>query len=394
MRFRPPAMNLVVIAIAVLAASSAQAVYRDDFGSFFDYNAANGLVPVGTFESSFGPTASWSGADNPQDGGGPYNGSPYFAVFQANGADNNGNPTPGELVIEDANLHPNANGAQGIGWDGQRNNAPLLFKSMYATDDFDAVMKIDAQTPGGSSYASIVARLAGPAVGRGLGDGLDPSESFVTTGSLRTDAANPDNATILTQNIIDGVAQPEVVGDAAPSGSTRPLPLWVRMQKLGARINTLSSTDGVNWLGGTTVFNTRLSQIGQMLEVGPSFMMFGTGFGETEIDFFEIHVAGKPPNPGDYNGNGVVDAADYTVWRDNVGESGPLANEDASPGVIDAADYNVWKNHFGQFSLGAAAGQVTAVPEPTSLRLAVLMLISAAGARWDGAKRRGARTSP
>ena len=26
--------------------------------------------------------------------------------------------------------------------------------------------------------------------------------------------------------------------------------------------------------------------------------------------------------PGDYNGDGVVDAADYTVWRDNLGRAG------------------------------------------------------------------------
>ena len=47
--------------------------------------------------------------------------------------------------------------------------------------------------------------------------------------------------------------------------------------------------------------------------------------------------------PGDYNGNNIVDAADYTVWRDG----GPLLNEGASLGMIDAADYNFWKTHFG-----------------------------------------------
>ncbi len=42
------------------------------------------------------------------------------------------------------------------------------------------------------------------------------------------------------------------------------------------------------------------------------------------------------PLPGDYNGNGTVDAADYVLWR----KGGPLLNEVNSPGTVNAADYN------------------------------------------------------
>ena len=49
---------------------------------------------------------------------------------------------------------------------------------------------------------------------------------------------------------------------------------------------------------------------------------------------------------GDYNGNGVVDAADYTVWRDNLGKSVTLPN-DTTPGTVVQADFDVWKNNFG-----------------------------------------------
>jgi hypothetical protein len=62
------------------------------------------------------------------------------------------------------------------------------------------------------------------------------------------------------------------------------------------------------------------------------------------------------PLAGDYNGDGLVNAADYTVWRDG----GPLANETASPGVNDIADYAAWVSAYGS---GAAAN---AVPEPAS----------------------------
>jgi hypothetical protein len=72
--------------------------------------------------------------------------------------------------------------------------------------------------------------------------------------------------------------------------------------------------------------------------------------------------------PGDYNGNGAVDAADYVVWRNG----GPLQNESASPGAIDGADYTFWRSRFGAVS---ASGSAATVPEPTTLLLLVACAI-------------------
>ena len=65
---------------------------------------------------------------------------------------------------------------------------------------------------------------------------------------------------------------------------------------------------------------------------------------------------------GDYNGNGIVDAADYSVWRDSLGSMTQLAADGNHNGKIDAADYDVWKTNFGVVGLGAGAG--AAAPEP------------------------------
>ena len=63
--------------------------------------------------------------------------------------------------------------------------------------------------------------------------------------------------------------------------------------------------------------------------------------------------------PGDFNGNGIVDAADYTVWRNTLNSTSDLrANGDntgASAGKIDAADYAVWKANYGRIN-GQALG--------------------------------------
>jgi hypothetical protein len=52
---------------------------------------------------------------------------------------------------------------------------------------------------------------------------------------------------------------------------------------------------------------------------------------------------------GDYNGNGIVDAADYTMWRDHLGQSYALQNRDPNAsGPISQSDYDFWMSHFGQ----------------------------------------------
>ncbi len=61
----------------------------------------------------------------------------------------------------------------------------------------------------------------------------------------------------------------------------------------------------------------------------------------------------------DFNGNTVVDAADYTVWRDNLGlasgatQSQGDANND---GAVNAADYDAWKAGFGTMPSGGGSG--------------------------------------
>jgi hypothetical protein len=81
--------------------------------------------------------------------------------------------------------------------------------------------------------------------------------------------------------------------------------------------------------------------------------------------------------PGDYNGDGAVNAADYTVWRDTLGQSAAsgLLADGSGNGIVDQADYDVWKMHFGDTAqitfaavvgAGSIAGGPVGVAEPAS----------------------------
>lgn len=74
---------------------------------------------------------------------------------------------------------------------------------------------------------------------------------------------------------------------------------------------------------------------------------------------------------GDYNEDGVVNAADYVVWRNNAGTSFDLPNRDPdASGDVGPDDYQYWVEKFGDSAgSGAGSAKVAAVPEPGSLML-------------------------
>jgi hypothetical protein len=87
---------------------------------------------------------------------------------------------------------------------------------------------------------------------------------------------------------------------------------------------------------------------------------------------------------GDYNNNGVVDAADYVLWRKNLGQAVTLPN-DSTPGDVSQDDYTVWRANFGRTPGGGGALGAAAVPEPAAA--ALIMLGAFVAAAWRRAKR-------
>lgn len=96
--------------------------------------------------------------------------------------------------------------------------------------------------------------------------------------------------------------------------------------------------------------------------------------GQLEWDTSKLYVDGtiRVTLPGDFNNNGMVDSADYVVWRNGLGTT------------FVASDYNVWRSHFGAKASGSAAGAGSAVPEPGSV--AFVCAATACGALFLGRK--------
>jgi hypothetical protein len=84
------------------------------------------------------------------------------------------------------------------------------------------------------------------------------------------------------------------------------------------------------------------------------------------VQLYGLNLTATEPNPnllpGDSNFDGLVDAADYVVWRKTDGTQ---------------AGYNSWRGHFGQSFGGASVGNFAdpipaAVPEPNTPFLLIL----------------------
>ncbi|TWT93387.1 hypothetical protein Pla108_38810 [Botrimarina colliarenosi] len=85
---------------------------------------------------------------------------------------------------------------------------------------------------------------------------------------------------------------------------------------------------------------------------------------------------------GDYNGDGMVNAADYTVWRDTLGSTEDLRADGNGNLIIDGpsgmgSDYDLWASNYG----AVATATASAVPEPVTAFLALFGIAAAATRR-------------
>lgn len=101
-----------------------------------------------------------------------------------------------------------------------------------------------------------------------------------------------------------------------------------------------------------------------------SVPLLGPGATINTLNFFHYSRFVTVDLPGDFNADGVVDAADYTTWRDALADGVELAN-DPTPGV-SASDYETWAGNYGAILSPTTSAVI--VPEPLSATTLLFLL--------------------
>lgn len=75
---------------------------------------------------------------------------------------------------------------------------------------------------------------------------------------------------------------------------------------------------------------------------------------------------------GDFNSDGVIDATDYTAWRDNVNAPAGTLPNDPVGGEIGAAHYATWRENYGANASPSVSSGQLAAPEPFGVWVALI----------------------
>lgn len=319
---------------------------RDDFDANHDYQA--GTVPAGGI---------WTGVRNENNGGDGFNANVSNA---------------GQLTM----------GIEGVGWENNgKTDGPMLYREVDASALQEVRVKISDQAVGQWSNAGIIVRVPG---------NIGQNENFVTAQSFRIDDTAPGiELRAAMSNVIDG-------GEAEPFenvGSVDDL-MFLRLVNNGdGEFEMFTSATGADgdWISRNVVVNPALALAEEsqaMVEIGLWAGSFNGGVaGTAQFDWAEI-ILGVPA--GDYNEDGVVDPADYVIWRQTKDqEVTPWSGADGNgDGMVTDEDYNVWVTNFGKTIpdlFGAGAGVSAAAPEPASH---ALWLTAAISLLWAGGNAR------
>jgi CSLREA domain-containing protein len=152
-------------------------------------------------------------------------------------------------------------------------------------------------------------------------------------------------------------------------------PITVRFSLIGgpAMLGPLVYNGGPTFLDGTKLPTQALLPGSPAINAGdpaavagangvPQFDERGTPFTRVFGGRIDIGAIESQPNPlpGDYNFDGVVDAADYIVWRATLGATNDLRADGNGNSIVDNGDYTFWQTHFGNTFAGAAASSTIA----------------------------------
>lgn len=218
-----------------------------------------------------------------------------------------------------------------------------------------------------------------------------PATTFTLAGF--TDVTQPENQDRITDNVWITRGATKGLFNAALETfyeSTSPAGTQWAVGTIADGVETLTFDTWENIFGLTGPFG------GPPNTVGADFVLYltaddiyidlqidawGLGSGAGGSFAYTRSTAPVVTGNGDFNGDGLVDAADYTIWRDTDGSTTDLRADANSDNVVDSLDYDIWESTYG------AAAAAVAVPEPTGVAVILLAAVGMA-VRTNRAARR------
>lgn len=263
-----------------------------------------------------------------------------------------------------------------------RNVAPSIVRTRINGDqgssvtvpEGEVIFSFDASDPGADQLAFEIANNAvGSSLG-GVGKTLTSNELVRTyaegTYQIRFSVTDDDTGTSVTRDLIVENVAPVLT--EFPNGLTallgQPFSFTASATDAGGDILTYAwdidgNLDFLDFDGATVqhVFQT----------LGQQTISVRVDDGDSGIATGELPV--KVVLGGDFNLDGMVNLADYTVWRDNLSATSEssLNGRGNGDGIVDILDYKIWKSSFGldESGLTAAARSNLTVPEPSTYLL-------------------------
>ncbi len=269
----------------------------------------------------------------------------------------------------------------GVGADAAYNPA---FNKWYFTQNRSAGGEggLSIITPGATATTPVVEWNS---LAEGSALGLDGSTATAGNQDILRNSGtvsfSPDNTKLYLRRLAVNADNPVLGTTSNLAGAVLEIPLDAN----GEPIITVDAGLITNWKSQVTTSNASTTRSGQfefdaagnmyiISNVAERVEVFSPGGNKKAITrsngTFEVQTITIIPVAGDYNGNGTVGAEDYTLWAENFGEPVATAglvnlNPAKVETVIDASDYTFWRD------LLPAPAAAAAVPEPTTIVLAL-----------------------
>jgi hypothetical protein len=321
------------------------------------------MVPHTSFEWSGATPGAWEPSINWAQSGGPPDGQDVDVTFGGRGSGGtvatDQSPTANHITFDYSDSYFIAGGGS-VNLARNSGGVDPVIEVVSGIHEFQVKVNLGADTnvDGGSALdfnnqidlagnrltTSGKVNINNGVMDSGNGGSISSLGTLGTAGSTGIDADLTSTGTLhidLGQHNVDHF---NVTGTASIAGSTIDISLDNFTPDPQQQFTILSAAGG---LGGLASNQLTLSgdNAGFSVNVSGSDVILEFGSGGLV---------------GDYSGNGIVDAADYVVWRDGDSpDSGPQ-------GYLD------WKVNFGNT---AGSGATAAVPEPASLVLYLLACV-------------------